>query len=344
MAQRPNPVRGFVAGFDWYGRSGRLTFALALAFAALPAALVLWSRQTAQLPRGVEIALILIASVLFVPALGHGLRRLNDLGRSGWWIWVMALPYAGVLLALFLIFGRSMPARRAGQGELRRVGFALAVVTALIAASTVFWQPMLVISGSMKPTLLIGDVLMVGQSGRVTRGDVIVYRKENGAPSVARLIGMGGDSVQMKDGVVWLNGVALPQTADGFFRETMAPEGPLRLLPFCANGSVGQGATCENLARRETMPDGRAHMILDSNVATFDNTEPVTVPQGQLFVLGDHRDNAADSRIAASAGGAGLIADAAVVGRAGRIFYSYSGTSAWQVWTWRMGRMLRAVH
>ena len=157
------------------------------------------------------------------------------------------------------------------------------IVYALLIAGvfrTLFFQPFWIPSGSMKETLLIGDFLFVNKmaygfsyascpsipiigldakklcgfiggnnkrflAGDPERGDVIVFRHPiSGSDYIKRLVGLPGDTVQVKDGILFLNGVVVPQEPDGEFIETFDRQGPQRLLPRCENGPVGIGAEC----------------------------------------------------------------------------------------------------
>ena len=156
------------------------------------------------------------------------------------------------------------------------------IVYALVLAGvirTLFFQPFWIPSGSMKPTLLIGDFLFVNKmaygysryscpfslcpiDGRILarmpeRGDVVVFKKpgngtDGGTDYIKRLIGLPGDRVQMIDGILHINGKALPQVADGTFSETYAPQGPMQNMPRCANRPVADGEDC--LAAQASRP------------------------------------------------------------------------------------------
>jgi signal peptidase I len=244
------------------------------------------------------------------------------------------------------------------------------IVYALLIAGvfrTLFFQPFWIPSGSMKDTLLIGDFLFVNKMaygysryscpfglcpfpGRILfsepeRGDVVVFRHPvNGADFIKRLIGLPGDTVQMKEGVLWLNGEPLPQEPAGIFTETYAPQGPMGHLPRCENGPVGQGGACQSSRYTETLPGGRTHAILniDRN-GSGDNTGVFTVPAGHYFFIGDNRDNSQDSRYGQAVGGVGFVPADHLIGRADRIMFSSAGRSMLYVWTWRSDRFFKAV-
>lgn len=245
------------------------------------------------------------------------------------------------------------------------------VVYALLIAGvfrTLFFQPFWIPSESMKSTLLIGDFIFVNKmaygysryscpfgicpfTGRILasepeRGDVVVFRHPvNGSDMIKRLIGLPGDQVQMKGGIVYINGAAAPQVADGVFEEIFEPQGPMKNLPGCANEVVGVGAVCQKPRFRETLPNGVEHAILNirDSAGVPDNTDIYTVPEGQYFFMGDNRDNSADSRFAQGAGGVGFVPAENLIGRADRVIFSSAGRSMLFFWTWRSDRFFKAV-
>ncbi|MCU9848482.1 signal peptidase I [Defluviimonas sp. WL0024] len=230
---------------------------------------------------------------------------------------------------------------------------------------TLFYQPFWIPSGSMKDTLLIGDFLFVNKmaygysayscpfsacpiSGRLfgsepERGDVVVFRHPaNGADFIKRLIGLPGDTVQVKDGVLWLNGQPVPQEDAGTFEEIKQPQGSQGNMPQCANDPVGQGGTCIKERRIETLPNGVRHDVLNIRNGAADNTPIFTVPEGHYFFMGDNRDNSQDSRFALP-NGVGFLPAEYLIGRADRIMFSSAGRSLFYFWTWRSDRFFKAV-
>lgn len=232
---------------------------------------------------------------------------------------------------------------------------------------TVFYQPFWIPSGSMKETLLVGDYVFINKmaygyssvscpfslcpiSGRLfgsepERGDVVVFRHPvNGNDLVKRLIGLPGDKVQVKDGLLYLNGAVAPQVADGEFTEVYEKQGPMQNLPLCRNEVVGLGDTCINDRALETLPNGVTHPVLNvGDGRPGDTTDVITVPEGMYFFMGDNRDNSLDSRFAQTAGGVGFVPYENLIGRADRIIFSSAGDRIWYFWTWRSDRFFKAV-
>jgi len=256
------------------------------------------------------------------------------------------------------------------------------IVYALLIAGvfrTLFFQPFWIPSGSMKETLLIGDFLFVNKmaygysyascpsipiigldakslcgfidgdntrilAGEPRRGDVVVFRHPiSGSDYIKRVMGLPGDTLQVKDGVVILNGEPLPQEPAGTFTEIFERQGPQGLTPRCESGAVGQGAACTKSRFVETLPDGSTHVVLNVGLQASDNTSVFRVPEGQYFFMGDNRDNSSDSRLAQLAGGVGFVPYENLIGRADRIVFSSAGRSMLFFWTWRGDRFFKRV-
>ncbi len=248
---------------------------------------------------------------------------------------------------------------------------------------TLFFQPFWIPSGSMKETLLVGDFLFVNKmvygysyascptvkipavglnidaekicgfvggdntrllGGDPERGDVAVFRHPvTGVDFIKRLVGMPGDTVQVKDGVLHLNGAAVGLQDAGDFEEVMERQGPAGSFPRCENGPVGQGGSCLKSRQIETLPGGSSHTILNITNQGMDHTGIYQVPEGHYFFMGDNRDNSADSRLPQTAGGVGFVPYENLIGRADRIMFSSGGRSMLFFWTWRSDRFFKAV-
>ncbi len=243
------------------------------------------------------------------------------------------------------------------------------VVYALLIAGvfrTLFFQPFWIPSSSMKDTLLIGDFLFVNKmaygysavscpfslcpiTGRILgrepkQGDVVVFRHPvNGEDYVKRLIGLPGDKIQVKDGVLFVNGVEAKQEPDGMFQETYERQGPVGGLPRCQNRPAGPGDVCLKEKFIETLPNGVRHSILNIGQGRLDNTKVYTVPEGHYFFMGDNRDNSTDSRVPQTAQGVGFVPFENLIGRVDRIMFSSAGRSMFYFWTWRADRFFKAV-
>ncbi|HBQ35509.1 MAG TPA: signal peptidase I [Rhodobacteraceae bacterium] len=250
-----------------------------------------------------------------------------------------------------------------GIWELFKTVFWALIIAGLFR--TLFFQPFWIPSGSMKDTLLIGDFLFVNKmaygyskhscpfsacpfSGRILGsepelGDVVVFRHPvNGNDFIKRLVGLPGDKVQMKNGVLHLNGEPVKLEPTKAFEETHEKQGSAGSFPRCEN-TPGVGGICTKSRMIETLPNGVSHSILNIGDQAKDNTGIYTVPEGHFFFMGDNRDNSTDSRFPQNAGGVGYVPFENIIGRADRIMFSSAGKSLFYFWTWRSDRYFKAV-
>lgn len=339
---------GFAAMFDWSGGASRRAF---WSMAALYAALI-------GVAAGAEIALsdgltlhrisFAISGLLLPAIVSLGVRRLHDAGYSGLWMLLGLVPLG--FIALFWLWAKRPSRTQRGQFTWKPrhawgVGATLAVAILLILRG--FYQPFWVPTGSMKPTLMPGDYVLAMPSARYVpkRGDVVVFRHTVAQGDyVKRLIGLPGDRVQMRGGVVILNGVPLAQTPMEDMRETKAPVGPAKSFPRCMNDPVGFGGECRKAQALEMLPSGETHPVLNIEVNGFvDDTAEFTIPEGQYFFLGDNRDNSLDSRYSAAVGGLGFVPASHIIGPARLVLFSSRGASLLSVWAWRSDRFLKVI-
>lgn len=243
------------------------------------------------------------------------------------------------------------------------------IVYALLLAGiirTLFFQPFWIPSGSMKNTLLIGDFLFVNKmaygysrhscpfsvcpfSGRIWSeepevGDIVVFKHPvSQIDFIKRLVGKPGDTVQMIDGVLYINDVEAKQESTGTFTEVMERQGPMGGAPRCEQGAVALGSDCNKSEFVETLPNGVQHKILNIGDGFADNTLKSTVPEGHYYFVGDNRDNSGDSRIPASQGGVGFVPFENLIGRADRVIFSSAGRRVMYFWTWRSDRFFKRL-
>jgi signal peptidase I len=218
------------------------------------------------------------------------------------------------------------------------------VLEALLIAlvfRTFLFHPFNIPSGSMEPTLLIGDYLFVSKfsygysrysfpldfsfiHGRIwegegpKRGDIAVFRppREPETDYIKRVIGLPGDRIQVRDDVLYINDEPVKREPAGEW------EGEGR---FGARGPIRQ--------YRETLPNGVSYITLDmTENGPGDNTRVFEVPPGHYFLMGDNRDNSQDSRFLD--GPVGFVPAENLVGRAEIIFFSVEGAPAWAFWKW----------
>jgi signal peptidase I len=245
-------------------------------------------------------------------------------------------------------------ANKSQGGILDTVKTIVYAVLIAVVVRTVAYEPFNIPSGSMVPTLLVGDYLFVSKfsygysryslpfglplfSGRIffrspVRGDVAVFKlpTDTSVDYIKRLIGLPGDSIQMQHGILYINGKPCPRQRiqDYLYREP--------------NGTVIPLAQYI-----ETLPNGREHPIIKlGDNGPLDNTQVYHVPPDDYFAMGDNRDNSQDSRVLSAVG---YIPGENLIGRAQFIFFSTDGTARWwEIWKWpfaiRWERLFHPIH
>jgi signal peptidase I len=236
--------------------------------------------------------------------------------------------------------------------------FLVKLVIAVLLFRTLLFTSFSIPSASMMPRLLEGDYLFaakwpygysqasmpfdvpIGEGrwfGRLPdRGDVVIFKHPvDRADYVKRVIGLPGDQVQMVAGVLHLNGQPVPKQRVADFVVPIRASGGCREVRFTerlADGSF----VCRYPQFRETLPGGASFNVLDLGLQPSDTTTAVVVPEGRLFLMGDHRDNSLDSRFPPVAqAGIGMVPVENVVGQASFMFFSTDGSAEWiKPWTW----------
>jgi len=244
---------------------------------------------------------------------------------------------------------------RKGKGsELRET--IIVVIEALVIAlvfRTFLYQPFSIPTASLQPTLLIGDYVIASKftwgygqysfplglvpiNGRIfgrepARGDIAVFRPvPQNDPYIKRVIGMPGDTVQMIDGRLHINGEMVDRERIDRLEDTDS-----------------FGMTVPVTQYRETLPNGRSYTINEiSDDAPLDNTSVYEVPANHYFMMGDNRDRSQDSRVLSAVG---YVPAGNLIGKAEARFFSIADNiPPWQVWQWpanvRWDRMFESVY
>ncbi len=223
---------------------------------------------------------------------------------------------------------------------------ALGPAAVLLAVTLILFRAYWIPSGSMKPTLLVGDYLLVnraaygfpalmcnlttcdgtmGPAGQLPdRGDVATFiHPVKGYHYIKRVMALPGDTVEISGGMVTINGEAVTQTPLGTFEEPYLLEhGYLA----CKNAPVEIGEVCVKDQAQEVLPGAAPYLTINlADGLSADEMALATVPEGHVFVLGDNRDNSLDSRFAREAGGVGFVPLENMVGRADLILFSLTG-------------------
>jgi signal peptidase I len=246
-----------------------------------------------------------------------------------------------------------------GSALWREIKGLLWVLIAVLAFHSLIAKPFYIPSESMMPGLLTGDRLVVTKysygwswispsfhvlspmKGRLfgrmpERGDIVIVTPPGTRTDyIKRVIGLPGDTLRMVDGLLYINGQPVK-------RQALAPD----MIPVDANSPCGsdhdpalydfrvRGADGKTYCRvpvvRETLPNGRAYETVELGRSSEDNFGPVTIPQGHVWLMGDNRDDSADSRVPEWQGGlGGPVPWENIGGRAEFITFSLDGTSEW---------------
>ncbi|NUR13738.1 MAG: signal peptidase I [Bradyrhizobium sp.] len=239
--------------------------------------------------------------------------------------------------------------------------FVLTVAALAWAFRSFVVQPFYIPSGSMLPSLYVGDYLAVAKwpygysqysfpfgfpsfDGRVLRhlpdrGDVVVFRHPNEhADLIKRVIGLPGDRVAVRGGRLVLNGRVVPRQPLPPAKVLVTPNSPCRIVPPAQPVIVDEAGkpACTYRAYLETLPGGPTYTVLDQvDQGMADEFPETIVPPGRLFLMGDNRDDSADSRFAVYDGGVGMVPTQNLIGRASFTFWSTDGSAFWvKPWTW----------
>ncbi len=282
-----------------------------------PAALSMSSRAESQVDQSVNQA---------SASAGQSDPKTDSLASFAWFL--VKLVAAVFVLRIFVIAPFSIPSESMLPG---------------------LWQGDYIVAtkwsyGYSKHSLPFGTSLPDGRifASEPERGDIVIFKHPvDNQDYVKRVIGLPGDTVQMLGGQVVINGEFVAKEPVEDFRIAITPNASCTFgdrVPAAAGDSTpgGGGTQCAYRRFREELPEGKSVEVLDFGLSPGDGTSIATVPEGQMFVMGDNRDYSRDSRFPALAGdGVGMVPHDNLVGRARIVFWSSDGSAQWfKPWTW----------
>jgi signal peptidase I len=255
---------------------------------------------------------------------------------------------------------RSDAASSGGESAWSVLRFILTLAVLAWALRSFVVAPFSIPSGSMLPTLYIGDYLVVAKwpygysrysfpfgfpafNGRILghlpeRGDVVVFRHpDEDIDLIKRVIGLPGDTIEVRGGMLVLNGRPVPRQSLGSYPLPISANTPCRSVPPASPivASLRGQPYCLFPAYRETLPGGPSYTVLDQTRVPADDFAATRVPPGHVFLMGDNRDDSLDSRFSTFEGGVGMVPVDHLIGRATVTFWSTDGSASyWKPWTW----------
>jgi signal peptidase I len=248
---------------------------------------------------------------------------------------------------------KAKAAERSETGSFLRFLLILAIVAWTIRSLIV--APFSIPSGSMLPTLYVGDYLLVAKwpygfsrysfpfqvppiEGRIfaklpSRGDVVVFRHpRDDTDLIKRVIALPGDTVEVRGGALILNGKLVKRDRPRRYSLPISPNSrckvPRPAVPQVV--ALEDHHYCVYPSYRETLPGGPSYSVLDQvDGGIADDFGAQKVPEGHVFLMGDNRDDSFDSRFPVAAGGIGMVPVENLIGRGLVTFWSTDGSASY---------------
>jgi signal peptidase I len=247
---------------------------------------------------------------LFTFGMGH--FPITSYGRAVFALAAALALWATLYLVPAVMSWRASRFHSPAHGWSRWYGLTLIAVIALAFSQLApplmhrFYKPFYAPSESMAPTIGKGDKFIADMRwrGPVRRDEIILFKGPYGV-RVSRIAAVPGDRIAMHRGVPIVNGIAAVQSADG------------------QRTYLGYDGQHSALMLTERLPgEASTHRVLDTGPSEFDEMREAVVPRDTVFVLGDNRDNSADSRVPPDLGGVGMVPATAIIGRPMYIHWS----------------------
>lgn len=242
-------------------------------------------------------------------------------------------------------------------GEAKSIGLLLLAVLAFHSLAA---KPFYIPSVSMMPGLLVGDRLIVSKyaygwswvsptfhilprmEGRLfgslpERGDIVILTpKDQSSDYIKRVIGLPGDTLELRGGQVFLNGEAVKQEVQPDLNLPIDANSPCggTEFPGLRDTDESGNSFCTLPIVRETLPNGVSYDIIDLGPQPTDDITPIIIPEDHVYLMGDNRDLSADSRVASPLGLNGTIPWENIGGRAEFITFSLDGTTSLNPVSW----------